>query len=322
MRRPTGALILVLLAWAFAGPVLAATDEAVADTTGTIDRGVPQMQGHRFVPAPLVPSPFINTYLRNTLGMASAKDVSTPPIIIDGNEIPGLVGNLNAVILAFEYQLALKRWLAVRGQVGLAGKFGTGVQTLLAEGIGTSVEFEFGWVFSLHRGERTRLSGAMSISNRSVNIFSVFNLVSDIVEGTNYGLSQTTPVLSGEVGLRFAWALSELIGLTSHLSAGNGDTLDRSSASTGIYRAGLALSFDLDRYSVPMGVVLGGSFTDFNGNDVGDTGEGWETGVRVSYIGRESFLISLDFNWADLPTTGLVEAFSANWVALSLRYYF
>ena len=57
-------------------------------------------------------------------------------------------------------------------------------------------------------------------------------------------------------------------------------------------------------------------------SDVVDASVGWESGVRVSYIGRDSFLISLDVSWAEIPTTGMLESFSANWIGVSLRYFF
>ena len=322
MLRLAGSLILIALAWAAVVPASASADDAAADSTLAIGSGIPELQGHRFIPAPLVPTPFIHTFLQNTLGVATAKDIETPPIIIGGNEVPGLKGDLSAAVLTFEYQLAIKRWLAVRAQVSMGGRFGTGVQTLLAEGVATSIDFDFGWVFNLHRGKRTRLSGALNISNRTVTSVSVFNLVSDIVDGTNLGLSHKTPVLSGDAGLRFAWALNPLLGLTANATVGNGDTLDRTLDSTWFYRAGLALSFDLDEYGVPMGAVLSGARLDNGNNDVVDASAGWEAGVRVSYIGRESFLISLDLSWAEIPTTGLLESFSANWMGVSLRYFF
>jgi len=322
MRCIAGGLVLIVLGMVVTASPGAAEDGGAPDSTAVIPSGIPEMHGHRFVAAPLVPSPFINTFLKNNLGMASADNVETPPIIISGNEVPGLVGNISAAVLDFEYQLALKRWLAIRAQVSIAGQFGTGVQTLLAEGVATNLDFEFGWVFNLHRGERTRWAGAVNISNRTVTSVSVFNLVSDIVDGTNLGLSHTTPVLSGEGGLRYAWAVSRLFGLSAAVAAGNGDTLDRSLGNTWFYRAGLAASFDLDEYGVPMGVVLNSAVNDFKGEDVGAPTAGWETGVRVSYIGREAFLVSFDVSWAEVPTTGLLETFSASWVGVSLRYYF
>lgn len=319
VRRLNLAMAVYLMFGLMFPAVLAANAQAEGDSR---DEGVPELGNHRFIPSPLVSSPFIQTYLTNNLGMAKANDVQTPPIYIGDEPVAGLEGNISTVFLSLKYQLALKRWIALWGEVGLKGIFGTGVQTLLAEGVGTSFDFNFGWVFSFHRGDRTELAGTLELANRSVTSISVFNLVSDIVEGTNLGLSHQTPVLNGQAGLRWSWAISPLVGATLNGSVGHGDSVDRFKGSEWIFHGGLAMSFDLDEYDLPLGVVLTGTAGSLGGAETTSRLTVWEAGGSISYIGRESFVVSLDFSRANVPAHGIVETYHVNWFGGSLRYYF
>lgn len=322
-------VILALLLAPLASPAAEPADTgssadtgSPADTTAGLPTGIPELRGHRFVPTALVPSPFIRTTLRNTLGFGTTGTVETPPITVGGTEIQGLKGSITAVALVLEYQIALKRWLALRGEFGLAGQFGTGVQTILAEGMSTVTDFEFGWVFSLREGERTALAGALNISNRSVTGINIFNLVSDIVEGTDLGLTQTTPVLNANGDLRWAWAASELVGFSLSGTLGNGETLNRQESTAWFYGAGLAVSFDLDKYGWPLGVVLSGSHDNFGGATATERDSSSKGSFVLSYIGRDSFVLSLDISQAKIPTSGILETLDITAMGFSLQYFF
>jgi len=319
MRRAVIATVSIVLSLAAATPAAAASP---ADTTTVMPAGIPELQGHRFVPSPLVPSPFIRTFMRNTLGFGSTGTLETPPFIFEGDLVPGLKGSVTGVALVFEYQVALKRWLALRGQFGLAGQFGTGVQTLLAEGLSTTTDFEFGWIFKLREGERTALAGALQISNRSVTGVNIFNLVSDITEGTNYGLTHTTPVLNTEGELRWAWAASGLVGVSLVGTVGTGETLDRRHGMDWYYRTGLAVSFDLDRYRWPLGVALSGGVDNFGGASAAERRTSWKSGLVLSYIGRDSFVFSLEVSQARIPTPGILDTVDITSMGFSIHYYF
>lgn len=319
MRRTV--LAPVVLAMLLA-PFPSTAAESPADTTSGLPSGIPEIRGHRFVPTSLVPSPFIRTNLRNTLGVGSTGTVETPSFIIGGVPVPGLKGSLTAVALVLEYEIALRRWLALRGQFGLAGQFGTGVQTILAEGVSTVTDFEFGWIFSLREGERTALAGALNISNRSVTGINIFNLVSDIVEGTSYGLTQTTPVLNASGDLRWAWAASELVGFSLTGTVGNGETQNRQSSTAWYYGGGAAVSFDLDKYDWPLGVALSGAVDNFGGAGAAERESSTKGDFVLSYIGRESFVLSLDISKARIPTSGALDAVDITAVGFSLQYFF
>jgi hypothetical protein len=224
--------------------------------------------------------------------------------------------------LEFEYHLALKRWLALRAQIGLAAQVGTEVNTLLAEGLGTALDFQVGWVVTLAGGERTQLSCAATISNRSVTGMSVLYLVRDIVEGTDAGLTRKTPVLNGTVGLQGAWAVSNLFGLHAVADFGAGETADRTKGTEAFYRSGIAATFDLDEYGLPFGVALAVVTTNFGGATVARRDNSSSAGIKLAYIGRDAFLLGLNMSWSRVPTDGLIEDLTVASTGVSLHYFF
>jgi hypothetical protein len=316
MKRLAAVLVLVCILQA---PAIDAQTTADRDS---IPSGIPQLVGHRFVPSGLVPSPFVRTYLRNAIGVGATGNLETPPITVGGTEITSLKGTMLLAALEFEYQLALKRWLALRAQFGLAAQTGTEVNTLLAEGVGTSLDFQVGWLVGLAGGEKTQLSLALDISNRSVTGMSVLNLVENIVEGTDLSFTRKTPVLNGLMGLRGAWAVSNLVGFNAAAEYGSGETSDRSRGADWFYRLGGAVTFDLDQYGLPLGAGLFGTTSNFGGDTVARRDNSSEAGFKLTYIGRDAFLLSFFVNWARVPTDGLVEDLTVTWTGFSLQYYF
>lgn len=320
MTRP--AAIVTLAAVLLAGTAAAQEIAAAPASRDSLPSGIPELVGHRFVPTRLVPTPFVRTYLRNGLAIGKTGQLQTPPIEVGGTEILSIYGEMFLAALEFEYQLALKRWLALHLQFGLVAQTGTEVNTLLAEGIGTATDFEIGWLVALAEGRKTQLSVAAEISNRGVTGMSVFNLVEGIVEGTDTSLTRKTPVLNGRLGLRGAWAVSNLFGVTAVAEAGSGETLDRGRSADWFYKFGADLTFDLDQFGLPLGLSLAGATSNFGGDTVARRADSSETGVKLSYIGRDAFLLGVFTSWARTPTTGLLGDLTVMWAGVTLQYFF
>ncbi len=85
----------------------------------------PAVGSHSFTETVDVPSPFVRSFIRNRIGAGMAFDFEIPPIEIGGEPIAGLKGDLLFAILDFEYQYAIKDWIAIRARVlgsGLCGR--------------------------------------------------------------------------------------------------------------------------------------------------------------------------------------------------------
>ena len=115
------------------------------------DRLRPLLGGHRFIPNSFTRDPFSRTYVRNSLGIGQALDVEfVPQLDIGGGDtIPGLSGDLLFAVLDFEYQHAVKDWLAVWGKINMIGRLGTDVGAILAQGATVLTGFELGWLIKL-----------------------------------------------------------------------------------------------------------------------------------------------------------------------------
>ncbi|MGW8283307.1 MAG: hypothetical protein ACWGON_08420 [Gemmatimonadota bacterium] len=97
IRRMMARLVLLSLVCgllAEASPVLAQDAQGV----------FPQLEGHRFSPTKIVPDPWVRSYVASTLGLGKAYGVDTRPIVIEGDTIPGLSGDLMFAALDLQYQ--------------------------------------------------------------------------------------------------------------------------------------------------------------------------------------------------------------------------
>jgi len=135
-------------------------------------------------------------------------------------------------------------------------------------------------------------------------------------------LINKAPSMRGFGGLRYAWAVSPLVGVTARGIMGYGESLDRNQKNEMFGRLGAAVDFDIDgRTSLPLGAAVGYSYDTFPEftNDVSD---GLHTGfVRISYVGRQDFLLSLDLGWESFNTQEGKDI-SGTTMAINMRYYF
>jgi hypothetical protein len=283
---------------------------------------LPRLGSHTFVVNDLVDDPFIKTFVRNSVGIGSVSDFDVPVAVIEGDTIVGFKGDLLFALLEFEYQHAVKDWIAARGSFRLAGRLGTGVQSLLASGVTAATEFELGWLIKLLRGDRAMLSGSLNINNGDVTAINVLRFVEDIIDDQPASLIRTTPSLRGGGGLRFAYGLSPLFGFTVFGDLGYGESVDSRAASDWYYEVGGGVSLNLNgSTSVPLGFSLGYKAqslpvsSDID-NDIA------EVLFRIAYTGRDDFSISVDINYGDLPVTGLREDGRLGTMRLNMRYYF
>jgi len=285
---------------------------------------IPHLSGHQFTTNTLTADPFVKTYIRNTLGIGKSLDLFIPLIEIDGDRVLGLKGDLLQAILEFEYQQAVKDWVAFRVQVRVTGRLGTGAQALLATGVTANTGFEFGWLFKLAEGEKTALSGTLNLWNNSVTLVDFLGFVDGVVNPPSQPLVQTVPSTRGGGGLRYAWAASDLVGFLFKGETGMGESVDRRNNSDEWFiNFAAAADFDLKtKTNVPLGLVLGYKFDTFPeaGEDL--AGAKHDALFRISYTGTTDFLLSLDFNYSWFNLKDKDEAAKFTSTLLNLRYYF
>ena len=285
----------------------------------------PVLGGHAFLANNLVPDPFIKTFIRNTVALGRAVDlVILPSLEIGGDTIVGLKGDLLFAALGFEYQHAVKDWLAARGEINVLGRLGTDLGALLASGVTAATGFNLGWLIRLFESERTLLSGSLELSSNNFTIVNLTRFVEDIIDDRPARLVRNTPAVRGGGGLRFAWGLSPFFGLTAQAAGGYGESVERTADDQFYLDLGGTIDFDLLAISaVPIGVLLGfkhASFPDAGGDDVRDD---IRTGLlRIAYNGRSDFIIGLDVEALQFDSRTLNQTVNFGSLGISLRYYF
>jgi len=237
-------------------------------------------------------------------------------------------GDLLKAILEFEYQQAVKDWVAFRVKVKVMGRLGTGAQSLLATGVTANTGFEFGWMFKLAQGEKTALSATVDVRNNSVTVVDFLGFVDGVINPPDPPLEspplvKNIPVTRGGGGLRYAWAASDLVGFTFKGETGMGESVDRSLADEWYVNFSAAADFDLKAKTVvPLGLVIAYQVDSYpeGGEELVDYKH--DLAFRIAYTGTTDFLLSLDFNFNWFKVAGSDDTTQFAATLLNLRYYF
>jgi len=287
-----------------------------------IEAARPALAGHGFTETVKAPSPFVRSFIRNQIGMGKISGLSTLLPDFDGSEIVGLPGSVYNALIEFEYQYAIKPWIAARVDLSLAGRLGSDTYALLSEGITMSAGYGFGWLIRLHERDKTVLSLDLGIVSRDVTGVNITQFVEDIINDRPASLVQKTPSMRSAGGLRFGWAVSRLVGLVGGAWLGYGESLDRSEGDVFFQKYSVAADFDFDRNaSLPLGLALGYQYDTYPKVESNDNNGAHGTFLRVSYVGRQDFLFSLDMTWELLPVDGDNSDLKSATITISMRYY-
>ena len=283
---------------------------------------IPHLGAHVFVPDAFIPEPFVATHLRTSVGMGQAVDFQTTLLEIGGEPVLGLKGDLLFAELGFEYQNAIKDWIAVRARAKVSGRLGTGVQTLLSEGVTAAMGFDFGWLFRLRQGERSLLSGSIDFGNNQTTGIRISGFVEDVIAGVDASLVRTTPSMRGSGGLRSAHGFSELIGMGVSGDVGYGESSLRTRADSWFYTIGAKVDFNL-RYpvGVPLGFVTGVQFENVPQShaDIADGVYGFL--LRIAYTGTDDLAVGLQLTFERIPTHESDQNLEVHSAAFDMRYF-
>jgi hypothetical protein len=283
----------------------------------------PALGSHRFSPISTLKHPFIKTFVRSTLGMGQAKDVDLGTVVVGNDTLVSFRGDLLFVQLQFEYQHAVKDWIAARVELDVLGRLGTDLESLVADGVRTSLGYEFGWLLRLVRSDRLLLSGDLFLSNQGFTTVDIQGFVDDIVNGDPASLVRSSPAVRGGGGLRFGWGISRLFGLTAVSQLAYGESPLRTQQNLWTYGVGVTLDFDIDAVTpVPLGISLGGRVDRYP--RIGDnTKDALISSVlTIAYNGHRDFLIGIESRVERFKLAGSQATVLGQTVALTTQYFF
>lgn len=334
-RRKTRALMpaaMTVLLLAMISTVSARAQSGQADSSLKQESSeatvkLPHLGEHIFVPSDYVPGPFIQTYIRNALGYAQSIELTTPPIVIGGQTVGGLKGDLLFAVLEIEYQHAVKDWLAVSVQFQGLSRLGTETQSLLFQGVTAGAGFRLGWLFRLWHNERMLLSGVINVMNNSFTTINLAQYIENIIEAggldPDHKLVNVTPSARAGGGLRWAYGVSQLVGLIFSIEGSYGESMTLRAGNQWYLDFGGAASLNLyEKHGVPLGFVIGfrqASVAELGG-DLDDTAH---NGVlRISYTGRKDFSLGLESYFQSAKSSNLEKPVRSMGTVVTMRYYF
>ena len=88
-----------------------------------------------------------------------AFDLQIPVRDLDGNVIDSIGGDIGFLLLDFEYQKALFKWLALRGTVGAVARVGTTTEAVVASGAEALFTWSLGATVPIWRTDNFLVSG-------------------------------------------------------------------------------------------------------------------------------------------------------------------
>ena len=287
---------------------------------------IPVLGEHKFMANSIVKDPFFKTYIRNSVGIGQALDLDIPIVEIGENQVLGLRGDLVFASLDFEYQHAVKDWLAVWGRFNILARIGNDTQALLSTGITAGTGFEFGWLFKLMKKDNTMLSLSLSLENGNATIINLLKYINKIIDDDysyNNSLVNNVQSLRGGSALRFAWSVSKLFGFYATGELLYGQSAEVRGESQFFYNIGGVLDFDLNAVSdLPFGILVGYSQTNLQSSSDKTTGDLSTLFFRIGYNKTSDFSIGIESSFNKIPVEMIDQTINAGLTKIMLRYYF
>jgi hypothetical protein len=183
---------------------------------------------HYFTPNNVLKHPFILTQVKMSLGTGWIEDIRYPLVQIGSQEFLYLKGDILSALLSFEYQHAVKEWLAVYIGYSLRGRLGSDFGTLIKQGVNYAGTIDIGWMIRIHRNEKFALSTSFGVTNGDYSFINLQDFVEDIYNGVpNARLVISNNVLFGRFGIKAAYGFTQFFGLNILADLGYGETIQR-----------------------------------------------------------------------------------------------
>ena len=283
------------------------------------------LNGYEFLPSRIVEDPFAISYFMTSTGGGIAFDLRTPVVLPGQDTLTTLVGDVAFMSLGFRYQQRFGRWFAARFSFGGSGRLGVDGQSVLAQGVTGTFQWNLGATARVYQSDKLIISGGLDFARTDIVGLDPFGFAQKIidegVEAEDNELVKKGNAISGVASARAGWAPAPWIGVTGLLDIGRGDVTD--SAAKTLVGGGATVGIDLKNLgTIPLGLLLSGETDAFSQGGADIAARSWTYGFGVFYTGWEDF--SIGFETATLlldrrdPEAEDFEAFIATF---NLRYW-
>jgi hypothetical protein len=290
-------------------------------------RRLPHLNGHTYIASSTMPqTPFVTTFFRNSTGMGRALGFDIPVYDPEGELLTTVEGNLTYMMLEISYQQAINDWLAVWLTGAGVGRVGLNAESVLSKGLSGVGAIELGGLARILHKDKFILSGAFSLRhNKQIGVdiigFAKSIIDTGIIDEAN--LLTRIPSWRYKGGLRFAYAVNDLLGFILTTDLGFGDNLEGKDKRDTVFDIGGLASLDLNtRTKIPIGFLLGYTHTSYpesSGDIIKNLGA---TTFRIAYTGSREFSLGLEFTYASAPLKESDQSLNYSGAYINLQYYF
>ena len=282
------------------------------------------LNGHYFTPSNTIKYPFILTHVRMSLGLGEISDIKYPLVEVGDEQYFFLQGEILAALLSFEYQHAVKEWLALYVRLGLIGRIGSDFGSLLVQGVNYSATFDIGWMIQTYRGDDFALSTSVGVTNGNYSIINLNNFIDDIINKVpNASLTKSNNSLYGLLGIKAAYGFSKFFGLNFLADLGYGETIQRELENKWFTTIGINADMNfVGIIKTPLALSIGYLFSNYPKNNDEVIFNRNIILTQISYIGRTNFILSLDLSASRELAGTHEETFWLKTAQFSMRYLF
>jgi len=263
------------------------------------------LDGFRFLPSAVVGDPFATTHFINATGGGMAYDLRIPVRNLEGDTIASLKGDIGFLLVDFEYQKKITRWLALRAAATGAARVGTSAQAVVASGVAAAFGGLFGATVPVWHSDQFLVAFDAVLRRSTEYDINPFGFVRRVVDDSAITDSATSTLLTSQkvnrwlLGAQGAWGIAPWVGLTAQIQYGGVD--DVSPDSKSLTSVGGQVGFDIGKVSsVPVGISL--AYRNQTGpGRTGNLAGGYRTAeLGVYYTGRSQFMVGADFFWSKI----------------------
>lgn len=311
--------LIIILILSIASIHLIAQDEI-----STNKSKLPTLNGHSFPSMLNIKSSFITTSLRADIGLGMTSVIRIPGLKIGDREILAFEGQILFINADISYKQRFKDWLALYFSLKVAGRLGTDMSTILADGVNTIGGGEIGWLIRIMQSNKLNLSSRVYIQNYGGNFINVSKYFEDLINDVpNPRVYRKIPAMSVGAGILGAYAISRVFGLQFHGQIAYGESFKREESAQ-VY-ASLGFMGDVDFnpvHEVPIGFGLGYALS--SAPDVLML-EGGHANIfmgKIAYTGAQDFEIGLAYTFYKLSLESSDSDPSLSNLVLGLQFYF
>ncbi len=284
---------------------------------------VPVLYGHTFPTVGGFRSPFVNTSLEANLGFGNTSLLKIKGIDLGDYEILSFEGKLLFYNMRVNYTQRFTPWLSLHVSMNAAGRVGTNMSTIMADGVNTLSGGTIGWLVRIMERERFYMSGSLSVNNMTGNLINVADYFRDLINNVpNPTVTKRIPAMAVSAGIQGAYAFSPTFGLQFMTEYAYGESFERKK-NQGYFIAGINGDADLNpRYRVPLGFALGYTLTSAPEIVFGEGGASNLATLKLGYTGSDDFELGLQYTFYDVKIRSVEDKPYVSKIVLLLRFFF